>query len=97
MAVLRGTPLLRSTRRLIASLLVQLGTKRKVDSPPLRRGVHLQGSEDTEYKKALFDTCNELAREMTLSELGMELQGKETSFAVIHGDERERKLNELFA
>ena len=29
------------------------------------KGVHLEGSEDTEYKRALFDTCNELAKETT--------------------------------
>ncbi len=61
------------------------------------KGVHLKGAEDTEYKKALFNTCNELARETTLSELGLKLHAKEVSFAVIHGDEWQRRFNELFA
>ncbi len=30
------------------------------------KGIHLKGSEDTEYKKTLFDTCNKLAKETTL-------------------------------
>jgi len=61
------------------------------------KGLHLKGSEDTDYKKALFNTCNDLARETTMSQLGMELDGKEVSFAVIHEDEWERRFNELFA
>ncbi len=61
------------------------------------KGIHLKGSEDTQYKQALFNTCNDMARETTMSELGMDLQGKEVSFAVVDGDEWERKFNELFA
>jgi type III restriction enzyme len=61
------------------------------------KGLHLKGSEDTVYKKALFNTCNDLARETTMSELGMDLQGKEVSFAVVDEDEWERRFNELFA
>ncbi len=61
------------------------------------KGVHLKGSEDTEYKKTLFNTCTKLAKETTLSELGLKLHAKEVSFAVIHGDEWERRFNELFA
>jgi len=61
------------------------------------KGIHLKGFEDTEYKKALFDTCNELAKEMTLTQLGMKIRAKEVSFAVIHGDEWERHFNQLFA
>jgi type III restriction enzyme len=60
------------------------------------KGMHLGGSEDTEYKKALFDTCNKLAKETTLGQLGLKLRAKEVSFAVIHGDEWERRFNELF-
>jgi len=61
------------------------------------KGVHLKGNEDTKYKKTLLNTCNELARETTMSELGMDLQGKQISFAVVDGDEWERRFNELFA
>lgn len=61
------------------------------------KGIHLKGNEDTEYKKALLNTCNDLARETTMSELGMDLQGKDVSFAIVDGLEWERRFNELFA
>lgn len=61
------------------------------------KGLHLKGSEDTNYKKSLFDMCNELATETSLNELGMELAGKKVSFAIIHEDEWERHFHELFA
>lgn len=60
------------------------------------KGLHLKGNEDTVYKKALFNTCNDLARETTMSELGMDLQGKNVSFAVVDEDEWERRFNGLF-
>jgi hypothetical protein len=41
--------------------------------------------------------CNDLAHESTLTELGMELEGKDVRFAVIHEDEWERRFNALFA
>jgi type III restriction enzyme len=61
------------------------------------KGMHLGGSEDTEYKKVLFDTCNELAKEMTLSKLGLKLHAKEVCFAVVPEIEWQRRFNELFA
>jgi len=61
------------------------------------KGLHLKGSEDTEYKRALFNTCNELAKETTLGQLGLKLHAKEVSFAVIDGDEWQRRFNALFA
>jgi len=61
------------------------------------KGMHMKGSEDTEYKKSLFDMCNRLAKETTLTQLGMKIQAKEVSFAVVHGDEWERHFNALFS
>jgi type III restriction enzyme len=61
------------------------------------KGVHLKGNPDTDYKRALFDTCNKLAKETTLTQLGLKLHAKDVSFAVIDGDEWERRFNELFA
>lgn len=61
------------------------------------KGIHLAGSEDTQYKKALFNTCNDLAHETTMSELGLDLQGKQVSFAVVDEEEWERRFNALFA
>lgn len=61
------------------------------------KGIHLKGSEDTNYKTALFNLCNERARETTLTELGMKLKAKDISFLIIAEDEWERRLNELFS
>lgn len=61
------------------------------------KGIHLKGNPDTDYKRALFDTCNKLAKETTLAQLGMKIHAKEVSFAVIHGDEWERHFNALFS
>ena len=61
------------------------------------KGIHLKGSEDTEYKRSLFNTCNRLAKETTLTELGLTLQAKNISFAVVDGEEWGRRFNDLFA
>jgi len=61
------------------------------------KGVQLKGNPDTDYKRALFDTCNKLAKETTLGRLGLKLHAKEVSFAVIDGDEWEKRFNALFA
>jgi len=60
------------------------------------KGIHLKGSEDTNYKTALFNLCNERSRETTLTELGMKLKAKDIRFLVIAEDEWVRRLNELF-
>jgi len=61
------------------------------------KGLHLKDSEDTMYKRTVFDLCNDLARETTRIELGMELQTKNISFHVIDEEEWQRRLNQLFA
>jgi type III restriction enzyme len=61
------------------------------------KGLHLKGYEDTEYKRALFNTCNELAKETTLGQLGLKLHAKQVSFVVIDEDEWECRFNALFA
>ena len=60
------------------------------------KGIHLKQSEDTDYKKKLFNLCNERSREMTLTELGLKLPAKQMSFLVIAEDEWQQRLNELF-
>jgi type III restriction enzyme len=60
------------------------------------KGMQLEGSRDTDYKRALFDMCSELAREMTATQLGLKLHAKEVFFAVINEEEWERRFNELF-
>jgi len=61
------------------------------------KGIHLKQSEDTDYKKKLFNLCNENAREMTLTELGLKLPAKQISFLVIAEDEWQNRLNSLFS
>jgi len=60
------------------------------------KGIHLKQSEDTDYKKKLFNLCNERAQEMTLTELGLKLPAKKISFLVIAEDEWQNRLNALF-
>jgi type III restriction enzyme len=61
------------------------------------KGIHLKNSEDTEYKKKLFNVCNERAKETTLTELGLKLSAKQMSFLVIAEDEWQSRFNALFA
>ncbi len=61
------------------------------------KGIHLKNSEDTEYKKRLFNVCNERAKETTLTELGLKLPAKQISFHVIAEDEWQNCFNALFA
>lgn len=59
------------------------------------KGMHLM-NPDTDYKKSVFQLCNKMAKKTTRSKLGLELDIPNIAFHVIHGDEWERKLNELF-
>jgi len=61
------------------------------------KGIHLKQSEDTDYKRRLFSLCNERAREMTLTELGLKLSAKEISFLVVAEDEWQNRFNALFS
>ena len=61
------------------------------------KGIPFKQSEDTDYKKKLFNLCNERAREMTLTELGLKLPAKKISFLVIAEDEWQNRLNALFS
>lgn len=57
------------------------------------KGLHLQ-NEDTQYKKDIFTLCNELGREITWSELGLELENeKEIEFQVLYSNEWENEIN----
>jgi len=60
------------------------------------KGLHLEDADRTKYTKKLFNLCNERAREMTLTELGLKLPAKKISFLVIAEDEWQSRLNALF-
>jgi type III restriction enzyme len=47
------------------------------------KGEHLLGSEDTNYKKALFELCNQKAREVSPDELALVLRGIDYDFRVL--------------
>jgi type III restriction enzyme len=61
------------------------------------KGLHLKDADRTEYTRELFNLCNEQAREMTLTELGLKLPAKKISFLVIAEDEWQQRFNQLFA
>jgi len=61
------------------------------------KGLHLKDADRTEYTRKLFNLCNEHAREMTLSELGLKLPAKEISFIVVAEDEWQNCFNALFS
>jgi len=61
------------------------------------KGIHLKGSEDTKYKTALFNLCNDRAKETTLTELGIKLPAKNISFIVVDELEWQNRFNQLFS
>ncbi|RKY10445.1 MAG: hypothetical protein DRP56_00915 [Planctomycetota bacterium] len=60
------------------------------------KGLHLI-NEDTAYKKDVFQLCNKLAKKTTRTKLGLELNIPKMQFHVIHEDQWQRKLNEMFS
>ena len=59
------------------------------------KGVHLKGSEDTEYKRSIFDECNEHARKTDWAEFVPAMQSKAMRFEVVDENEWETRLNGL--
>jgi type III restriction enzyme len=60
------------------------------------KGLHLKDSDRTQYTTKLFNLCNERAKEMTLTDLGLKLPAKQISFLVIAEDEWQNRFNALF-
>jgi type III restriction enzyme len=60
------------------------------------KGLHLKDADRTEYTRKVFNLCNEHAREMTLTELGLKLPSKQISFLVVDEAEWQNRLNALF-
>ncbi len=61
------------------------------------KGLHLKGSEDTQYKQDVFSLCNKLAEERSWVELGFTLPERKISFEIISEDEWQKKINEILA
>ena len=59
------------------------------------KGLHLMGSQDTNYKRKMFSLCNKEAKSRTWNELGPAMKDKVMRFEVLAEDEWEAKLNEM--
>lgn len=60
------------------------------------KGLHLK-NEDTKYKKDVFALCNDLGKQVTWDELGLEFEAdKAIEFQVIYENEWQRRINEMF-
>ena len=57
------------------------------------KGVHLKASEDTEYKRTVFDICSEHARSAEWAEFVPAMQNKVVQFEVVDEDEWQARLN----
>jgi type III restriction enzyme len=59
------------------------------------KGLHLKGNADTEYKRNIFDLCNQLGRSTDWDALGEEFGQKYVEFQVIYEDEWQARINEM--
>ncbi len=57
------------------------------------KGVHLKASEDTEYKRSVFDICSEHARKADWAEFVPAMRTKVMRFEVVDEDEWQTRLN----
>ncbi len=56
------------------------------------KGVHLKASEDTEYKRSVFDICGEHARKVDWAEFVPAMRSKVMRFEVVDEDEWQARL-----
>lgn len=61
------------------------------------KGLHIKDSDDTKYKKRLFELCNERSKETTVTELGLKMHAEKVSFAIVDESEWESQFNALFS
>ena len=88
-------------RRIYADFIVTL----RDDQPPddglhqvfvvETKGVHLKESEDTEYKRSVFDVCGEHARRADWAEFVPAMRSRVVRFEVVDEDEWQARLNEM--
>ena len=57
------------------------------------KGVHLKESEDTKYKRSVFDICSEHARRADWAEFAPVMRNKVLRFEVVDEDEWQERLN----
>ena len=61
------------------------------------KGLHLKSSEDTNYKRSVFDICNAHAKKADWAEFVPAMQRKAVRFEVVDEEEWERKLGDVLA
>ena len=59
------------------------------------KGVHLKASEDTDYKRSVFDICSEHARRADWAEFVPAMRDKVVRFEIVDEDEWRERLNGL--
>ncbi|MBU1256288.1 restriction endonuclease subunit R, partial [Patescibacteria group bacterium] len=59
------------------------------------KGLHLKDSDDTNYKRRVFDLCNDLGTEKAWADLGLQKDLK-INYQVLAEDEWQNKLNKVF-
>ena len=90
--------------RIYADFIVTL----KPDEPGLKdefhqvfvvetKGLHLERSRDTEYKRSVFDICSEHAEKKDWAEFVPAMRDKVMRFEIVDEDEWEQRLNAMLA
>ncbi len=59
------------------------------------KGIHLKRNADTQYKRSIFDLCNEYAKKKGWSEFVPDMQSKSMRFEIVDEDEWKAKLNQI--
>ena len=60
------------------------------------KGVHLKRTEDTDYKRSVFNLCSEQARKTDWADFVPAMKGKVVRFEVVDEEEWEKRLNSMF-
>ncbi|MDE0607856.1 MAG: DEAD/DEAH box helicase family protein [Acidimicrobiaceae bacterium] len=59
------------------------------------KGVHLKASEDTDYKRKVFDICSDHAERTDWAEFAPAMRDKSVRFEVVDQDEWQARLNQM--
>ena len=61
------------------------------------KGIHLAKSEDTEYKRSIFDICNQQARKVDWATFVPGMRGRVVRFKVVDEDNWKARLNSMLS
>ncbi|MXZ17656.1 MAG: restriction endonuclease subunit R [Rhodothermaceae bacterium] len=61
------------------------------------KGIHLAGSEDTEYKRSVFDICNQHARKVDWATFVPGMRGRVVHFKVVDEENWKARLNSMLS